>query len=89
MTYLRPFIALQNKPQSPQINKRKDVLRALNVVSVISQLVQLAVNPDMRAGIDERACGAGDFGVVALALEVEGDLLHVGRPVNFSVFEFN
>lgn len=40
----------------------------------------------MCAGIDEGACGAGDFGVVALALEVEGDLLHIGCPVDFSVF---
>lgn len=45
------------------------------------------VNVDVCGGVDERACRACEKSVVALAGEVEGDLLHVGCPVDFGVWE--
>lgn len=45
------------------------------------------VNVDVCGGVDERSCRACEKSVVALAGEVEGDLLHVGCPVDFSVWE--
>jgi hypothetical protein len=38
----------------------------------------LTVDPDMRARIHQRPRVAADLGVVALALEVQRNLLHVG-----------
>lgn len=45
------------------------------------------VNVDVCGGVDERSCRACEKSVVALAGEVEGDLLHVGCPVDFGVWE--
>lgn len=45
------------------------------------------VNVDVCGGVDERPCRACEKSVVALAGEVEGDLLHVGCPVDFGVWE--
>jgi hypothetical protein len=36
--------------------------------------------------VDQRSCAADQLGVVTFAGEVEGDLLHVGAPVDFGVF---
>lgn len=45
------------------------------------------VNVDVCGRVDERSCRACEKSVVALAGEVEGDLLHVGCPVDFGVWE--
>lgn len=45
------------------------------------------VNVDVCGGVDEGSCRACEKSVVALAGEVEGDLLHVGCPVDFGVWE--
>lgn len=45
------------------------------------------VNVDVCGGVDERSRRACEKSVVALAGEVEGDLLHVGCPVDFGVWE--
>jgi hypothetical protein len=85
--YLCFPITLQHNRQRYKIHQRKHILRNLYTLPLIRNAVQILVDPDMRAGIYERACGAGDFPVVALAFEVQLDLLHVRAPVDFSVWQ--
>jgi hypothetical protein len=59
-----------NQPHTSQIHQRKQILRTLNIPSFVRDAVQLRVNPDMCAWIDERASGTRDFGVISFAFEV-------------------
>jgi hypothetical protein len=49
-------------------------------------VVEEGVDVDVGGGVDEGAGVAGDFGVVAFAVEVEGGLLGVGGPVYVCVW---
>ena len=84
-TYPGFSVTLHDESQSCKVYERKDVLRKLYIAPLICQAVQLLVDPDMRAGINERACRAHNVLVVSLALDIDLNLLHVRRPVDFCV----
>lgn len=84
-TDLRFPVALEYKRQRREIQQRENILRALDIGAPIREPVQLRVDPDVRAGIHERACTADNLLIISFALEIDLDLLHVCSPVDFSV----
>jgi hypothetical protein len=80
-------VALKHQCQRREIDKRENVLRSLNVLPHVCEPVQLLVDPDMCAGVHERACTANNLFVVSFALEVDLNLLHVCSPVDFGIWQ--
>lgn len=78
-------VALKHNRQRRKINQRENVLRPLNILPLVCKAVQLLVYPDMRAGIYERSCATDDLLVISLSFQVNLNLLHIRRPVNFCV----
>jgi hypothetical protein len=78
-------VTLEHNGQRREIDQRKNVLRPLNISSLVREAVQLLVDPDMCAGIHKRTCAANDLFVVSFALEVDLNLLHVCTPIDFGV----
>jgi len=84
-SYLSLAIALNDNCQRKQVHKSKDILGELDVLALIREPVQPPIDGDVRARVHERTCAALNLAIVAFAFVINGDLFHVGFPINFSV----
>lgn len=79
-------VALHDDEQREDVEPAKEILREVDLLAAVRELVQEVVDVNVHGGIDEGPCGARDFGIVVLAGEIGVNLLHVGFPIDFGVW---
>lgn len=83
---MRLAITLHDDGQREQVDAREYVLREADVLAVVREVVQEAIDVHVRSGIHEGSGVAVEFEVVALAGGELRDLLRVGFPVYFRIY---
>ena len=83
--YLCLSIASHNQSKGQKIQDSEQVLCEPNVGPLFRHIIQQAVDVDVDRWIDQRSRVASDFGIVALACDVLGDLLHIRLPVDLGI----
>lgn len=87
MSYLGFAVTLNHNSQCQEVKQREDVLCSLDIAPLIRKTVQLLVDPDMRAGIHKGPCATDNLFIISFSFQIDPDLLHVRRPVNFGVYQ--
>ena len=84
-SYPGSAIARHHDAERGHVEIDKYLLRSRNILAMVGEVVEPCVDVHMGGGVNKGTSAAIKLGVVALAREKLGDVLHIRRPIDFGI----